>query len=157
MVTYEVYFAITDLFARCANALDDERLDDWLDCFGEDGSYYIRSRENWLRNLPLTLLQLDNKDMMHDRVVSLREANVTNIHRDQRVNSLPQITAGEAGTWNVVSGYAMYTTNAEGRSTLFSVGSYVDRVRVADGKARFIERTVIVDTFAISNMLSTPI
>lgn len=157
MVPYDIYFPIAHLFARYANCLDEHRLDEWVDCFADEARYCVLSRENLERKLPLTLLQLDNKSMMRDRVLSLREANVTNIHRDQHLTGLPQIEALRGDDWTVVSGYAMYTTNAEGKSTLFGVGSYRDIVRVRDGVAKFVERIVIADTFAIPNMLSTPI
>jgi hypothetical protein len=40
---------------------------------------------------------------------------------------------------------------------LFSVGAYRDRISIEQGKALFVERTVIVDMFAVPTMLSTPI
>jgi anthranilate 1,2-dioxygenase small subunit len=70
---------------------------------------------------------------------------------------MPRIQARDDGDWSVLSGYALYQTDQDGTSQLFSVGSYVDRIRIDPGAARFIERRVIVDTFAIQNMLSTPI
>jgi 3-phenylpropionate/cinnamic acid dioxygenase small subunit len=157
MVTHDTYYAICDLLARYGNSLDDNKLDEWVEYFDEGSRYRILSRENYERKLPLALLQLDSKNMMRDRILSLREANVTNVHRDQHVTGLPSITPTGESTFNVSSGYAMYSTNVEGRSTLFSVGCYKDKVRVTDGTAKFIERLVIVDTFAIPNMLSTPI
>ena len=157
MIPYDIYFPIVDLFARYANSLDETRLDDWVECFEETARYKVLSRENYVRGLPLALLQLDSKDMMRDRILSLREANVTNIHRDQHVTGQPTITALDNELWGVVTGYAMYSTDVQGRSTLFGVGSYRDKVRVVDGVAIFAERIVIVDTFAIPNMLSTPI
>lgn len=157
MIPYEVYFPIADLMARYANALDENRLDEWVECFEENSRYRVLSRENYVRKLPLALLQLDSKDMMRDRVLSLREANVTNVHRDQHVSGLPTIMPLDNDLWEVTSGYAMYSTDVQGRSTLFGVGSYRDKVRVKEGVATFVERIAIVDTFAIPNMLSTPI
>jgi anthranilate 1,2-dioxygenase small subunit len=157
MIAIEQYLLVLDLFGRYANALDEERLDDWLALFEEDARYHVLSRENFERKLPLALLQLDSKDMMRDRVLSLRQANVTNIHRDQHLTGQPVVTAIDGERFSAVTGYAMYTTNPEGRSALFGVGSYRDILRIHDGRASFIERLVIVDTFAIPNMLSTPI
>jgi anthranilate 1,2-dioxygenase small subunit len=156
-VSFADYFAITQLLSRAANLVDANRLEEWVECFADGGRYYILSRENHERGLPLKLFQCDNKNMMHDRVLSLRQANVVNIHRDQHVTGLAQITANPDGTYRVDSGYALYTTDQGGISSLFGVGAYQDTVRVEDGLALFVERKVIVDTFSIPNMLSTPI
>lgn len=157
MISFERYMKVLDLFARYADALDDGRLDDWIDLFEENARYHVLSRENFERRLPLTLLQLDSKDMMRDRVLSLRQANVTNIHRDQHVTGQPLVTPLDGDLVRAVTGYAMYTTNPEGRSELFCVGSYRDVIRLGEHSASFVERLAIADTFAIPNMLSTPI
>lgn len=151
------YLAISQLLSRTVNLIDAGRLEEWVDCFADDGRYYVLSRENFERKLPLKLFQCDNKNMMRDRVLSLRQANVVNIHRDQHVTGLPQLTKNADGTWRADSGYALYTTDQGGISSLFGVGAYMDTIRVTDGQALFVERNVIVDTFSIPNMLSTPI
>jgi len=154
MITFEAWSAITALLAKAANSVDAGDLEGWLDCFEEQSLYHVLSRENFERNLPLTLFQCDNKNMMRDRVLSLREANVVNIHRDQHVTGLPQI---DDAVFKVTSGYAVYQTNQEGFSNLFAVGVYHDLVVAKEGGGRFRARRVIVDTFAIQNMLSTPV
>lgn len=153
----EAWLAIAELLAKAANRVDAGDLDGWLECFAETSRYHILSRENHERGLPLKLFQCDSKNMMRDRVLSLREANVVNIHRDQHVIGLPQVFADEDGGWRAESGYAVYQTDQEGVSRLFSVGVYLDRIRIEEGLACFVERRVIVDTFGIQNMLSTPI
>jgi anthranilate 1,2-dioxygenase small subunit len=151
------YFAITQLLSAAANLVDANRLEEWVDCFAEDGRYYVLSRENYERKLPLKLFQCDNKNMMRDRVLSLRQANVVNIHRDQHVTGLAHLGKNADGTFRADSGYALYTTDQGGISRLFGVGAYMDTIRIEQGRALFIERKVIVDTFSIPNMLSTPI
>jgi len=161
MIAFETWSAIISLLAKAANSVDAGDLEGWLDCFDERSLYHVLSRENFERKLPLTLFQCDNKNMMRDRVLSLRQANVVNIHRDQHVTGLPQIEYAEGGLYTVISGYAVYQSNQEGFSTLFATGAYHDLVTVhAVGQvntARFKERRAIIDTFAIQNMLSTPI
>ena len=157
MTHFDEFMAVTNLLGRAANLLDAVRLEEWVECFAEDGRYYILSRENYERKLPLRLFQCDNKNMLHDRVLSLRKANVVNIHRDQHVTGVPQLTRNADGTWHADSGYALYTTDQGGISSLFGVGTYQDRIRFENGQPLFVERSVIVDTFSIPNMLSTPI
>lgn len=157
MSSFEEFMAVTNLLGKAANLLDANRLEEWVECFADDGRYYILSRENYERKLPLRLFQCDNKNMLHDRVLSLRQANVVNIHRDQHVTGVPQLVRNADGTWRADSGYAVYTTDQGGISSLFGVGTYQDLIRFVDWQPLFVERTVIVDTFSIPNMLSTPI
>jgi anthranilate 1,2-dioxygenase small subunit len=157
MISFDVWAAVSTVLAKAANAVDSGDLESWLDCFAEDSTYHILSRENFEKKLPLTLFQCDNKNMMRDRVVSLREANVVNIHRDQHILGLPQLTDAEGGEWISKAGYAVYQSDVMGKSWLFAVGTYLDRLRFDGSSAVIRERRVLVDTFAIQNMLSTPI
>lgn len=154
---FEIHNAVLDLLADAALRLDADDLESWVDCFEEDATYKVLSRENVARNLPLPLFRCDNKGMLRDRVLSLRKANVTNPHRDCHVAGLPRVSTADDGLVTAQSSYALYQTDNEGVSRLFSVGSYHDRIRVAEGKAKFVDRTVIVDMFSVPTMLSTPI
>ena len=77
--------AINDLMADYCHYLDDNRLEEWLDFFTEDCQYKILSRENVEDALPLELISCRNKNMLRDRILSLREANIYNIHFDKHL------------------------------------------------------------------------
>jgi anthranilate 1,2-dioxygenase small subunit len=157
MLTPEQRDAVMELLADVNFCLDSNDLENWVECFEEDAAYRVLSRENVERNLPLPLFICENKNMMRDRVLSLRKANITNPHRDCHVASMPKIRQGADGLVEAQSSYALYQTNNEGSSRLFSVGVYKDKIRLTDNGAKFREREVIVDMFSIPTMLSTPI
>jgi anthranilate 1,2-dioxygenase small subunit len=157
MIAAESRFLVTDLLADTVNLLDRDALEAWVECFVENAVYRILSRENTERNLPLPLFQCESKDMIRDRVLSLRRANVTNLHRDRHVVGPARLCLDSTGDVTAESSYALYQTTFEGMSRLFSVGAYRDRIRISHGKALLVERTVIVDMFSIPTMLSTPI
>lgn len=157
MISPENYVAAQDLLARAANFLDSDALEEWADCFADDASYRILSRENTERRLPLPLLQCENKNMIRDRVLSLRKANVINPHRDRHLTGQARFGEAEDGCITAESSYAVYQSTLEGTSRLFSVGVYRDTIRIKDGSAQFIERVVIVDMFSVPTMLSTPV
>jgi len=157
MITVESRFLVGDLLADAVNLLDRDDLESWVDCFAERAVYQILSRENTERNLPLPLFQCESKDQIRDRVLSLRKANVTNLHRDRHIVGPAKLTAGTSGTIRSESSYALYSSTFEGTTRLFSVGTYRDQIRIEGGKAVFDERTVIVDMFSVPTMLSTPI
>ena len=157
MIAVESRFLVTDLMADAVNLLDRDALEDWIECFAEGAVYRILSRENTERNLPLPLFHCESKDMIRDRVLSLRKANVTNLHRDRHVVGPAKLTLDSKGEIAGESSYVLYQSTFEGMSRLFSVGAYHDRIRIAHGKALLVERTVIVDMFSVPTMLSTPI
>jgi anthranilate 1,2-dioxygenase small subunit len=157
MISAENRFLVNDLLADAVNLLDHDRLETWVDCFTENAVYRILSRENTELNLPLPLFQCENKNMIRDRVLSLRKANVTNLHRDRHVAGPAKLSLGKDELITAESSYALYQSTFEGMSRLFSVGAYRDRIGIEQGKALFVERTVIVDMFSVPTMLSTPI
>src|SRR5258708_18609034 len=157
MISAENRFLVNDLLADAVNLLDHDRLEAWVDCFTENAVYRILSRENTELNLHLPLFKCENKNMIRDRVLPLRKANVTNLHRDRHVAGPAKLSLGKDELITAESSYALYQSSFEGMSRLFSVGAYRDRIGIEQGKALFVERTVIVDMFAVPTMLSTPI
>lgn len=153
----EVRAAIHDLMADYGHFIDDNRLEAWLDFFVEDCVYKILSRENVDSNLPLELMLCSNKNMLRDRVLSLRQANIYNIHTDKHLLGAVRILGEENGLYRVQANYTVYQTNQDGVSTLFSVGTYRDLIRFVDGRPYFQEKIVVADTFGIPRMLSTPL
>jgi anthranilate 1,2-dioxygenase small subunit len=108
-------------------------------------------------DLPLELLSCRNKNMLRDRILSLREANIYNIHFDKHILGAVRILAEENGAYRVQANYTVYQSNQDGVSELFNVGTYRDLIVFADGKPLFKEKIAIADTFGIPRLLSTPI
>jgi anthranilate 1,2-dioxygenase small subunit len=157
MISTELRFLIAELMNEYAHALDDDRLESWPEFFTEDGVYQIVPRENVQQGLPGVIAVCYGRNMMHDRIKVLREANEFNIHTDRHVVAMPWLKESADGALHASSSYALFQTDQEGESRLFSVGRYDDVIQVVDGKPKFRERTVIVDTYAIPNLLATPI
>jgi anthranilate 1,2-dioxygenase small subunit len=157
MIAAEMRLQIAEMMNEYANVLDDDRLEAWPDFFAEDGLYRIVPRENVQQGLPGVIIACYGRDMMHDRIKVLREANEFNIHTDRHVLGMPALTQQADGDVRAATSYALFQTDQEGESKLFSVGRYDDLIRIVGGKPQFRERTVIVDTFAIPNLLATPI
>ncbi len=157
MIKAAVRDAINDLMADYCHFIDDDRLEEWLDFFTEDCVYKILSRENEESGLPLELLSCRNKNMLRDRILSLREANIYNIHFDKHMLGAVRILGEEDGDYRVQANYNVYQSNQDGESELFSVGTYRDLITFVDGKPLFKEKIATADTFGIPRLLSTPI
>ena len=157
MTDGEARAAIADLMADYCHFIDDDRLEDWLDFFVEDCVYKILSRENEQSNLPLELMSCLNKNMLRDRVLSLRQANIYNIHTDKHLLGAVRVLDAADGVYRVQANYAAYQTNQDGVTELFGVGTYRDRIVFVESRPYFKEKIVIADTFGIPRMLSTPL
>lgn len=157
MSAAELRATFDDLLAEYGFLIDADRLEEWLDLFAEDCAYRIVPRENHARGLPLALMLCENKNMLRDRVRALRSANIYNIHVDRHLISGTRYRGEVEGVHLVEAAYAVYQTDQEGRSRLFSVGRYLDRVVFEGGAPRFKEKVVIADTAAVPTLLATPL
>lgn len=153
----EIERAITRHLHRYARVLDSDRLEEWPELFAEDGVYKVMPRENAVRDLPVALILCEGRNSMIDRIRSLREANVYNEHYPRHLVSNIEVLGENDGVYNVASLYVVYQTDLEGRTQLFSVGEYQDRIAFRDGAPQFVSRTALCDTFSIPNLLAIPI
>ena len=138
-------------------ALDENRLEDWVELFAEECDYKVVTRENVEQSLPNVLMWCDNKNMLRDRVESYRHVNLYNPHYDRHVLGPLRFTKQADSGWEFDVSYSLFQTELEGASRLFSVGRYRVEARVSDGKARLKAVTVIADTGLIPSLLATPI
>lgn len=148
---------IVELNYRYAQCLDDNRLSEWPDFFTDEGRYLIHPRENLDAGMEGYWLYFENKRMLRDRVVSLLEVNIYQIRRERRFVSNVMVTGRDGDAWLARANYMVMHTDNEGRSSVFSVGEYRDRIVESDGILRFSERQVVADTFLVPSHLSMPI
>lgn len=142
-------------YARC---LDSDELETWPTLFAPDHCRYeVIPRENLRHDPPLAILLCSSPGMLRDRVRSLREANVYNLHYPRRQITNVEIVGEEPDGLSVCANYVLYQTTLEGQTRLYSVGQYRDRVVNFDGVWRFREKRVIVDTFSIPHLLAVPL
>lgn len=157
MTNGEARLAIEDLLTDYGHLIDSDQLEDWLDFFVEDCVYKIIPRENVARGLPLSLVLCENKNMLRDRIMSLRKANIYNIHTDRHLISGIRVVGETDGIHSVEASYAVFQTNQDGETRVFSVGKYVDKVVFVDDRPKFKEKIVVVDTASIPTLLATPL
>src|ERR1700682_4113827 len=72
---------IEQLYTAYAHCLDDDRLEEWPDFFTEDCAYRVTSAENFEAGLPLGIIYATSKNMLIDRVMALRQANIYEAQR----------------------------------------------------------------------------
>jgi anthranilate 1,2-dioxygenase small subunit len=57
----------------------------------------------------------------------------------------------------VETAFAVFQSDQEGGSRLFSTGLYRDRIIAEDDGLKFRDKTVLLDTFAVPSLLATPL
>ncbi len=148
--------AVARLQLDYAAALDNDELERWPDFFTADGLYRITNAGNEARGLPIGIVHCTGRAMMHDRVLSLREANVYEAQRYRHVLSLPVVARnGEALT--ATTSFHVARIMQDGETMLFATGEYRD-VLVPDGDGlMFKQRVVVLDSERIDTLLAIPI
>jgi len=157
----ELRFAVEELQYAYVHCIDADRLEQWPDFFTDPCRYEVTTRENLDQGLSVGIIYCDSKDMLRDRVVALREANIYGPHRYRHMISAVRVTGTEGNVVQAETNYAVYRTMLDpinyGSSELYSVGSYQDTLIIEQGVARFREKKVLVDTARILSLLVTPL
>jgi anthranilate 1,2-dioxygenase small subunit len=136
--------------------LDTDALELWPEMFVDDCLYEIIPKENEDLGLPAPVIHCDSKAMLHDRVISLRNANIFQpvVYR-HFVSGLS--FAATDGVVEMRSSYLVINTSQLGQSVVYQTGRYHDVVVREGGRWRFRSKRVIYDTSRIQTALAIPI
>src|SRR5712671_4868082 len=94
---------IEGLYTLYAHCLDDDRLEEWPEFFTEDCAYRVTSAENYEAGLPLGIIYATSKNMLVDRVMALRKANIYEPQRYRHLVSGVQIGPAENDALDAVA------------------------------------------------------
>lgn len=155
----ERQYAVEQLLARYAQALDGDALESWPDFFTEGGRYRTLTAENHAQGLPLAIVQADSRAMLRDRVSALRHANIYEAQHYRHLVSSTLVEELGEGRAKAVSHFMVARIMHDGATTLFATGRYIDRIVLGavPGAARFEERLVILDSSRIDTLLAIPL
>lgn len=156
-ITPELALRVETLLARYADCIDDERYTDWPAFFTEKCLYKIISRDNHRRKLPMGLMYCDNRNMLRDRITSMKSANVFEPHTYRHALSRTMVSDAGDGSIAARTNYIVARIMHDGQTDLFSTGCYEDRIVESDGKLLFRERVVVTDSTSIDALLVIPL
>ena len=135
-------------------ALDEDRLEDWVELFDEECDYRVVTRENVEQGLPNVLMWCDNKNMLRDRVESYREVNEYNLHYDRHVIG-PLRMLGEIALRGELQ---PLPDRSRGQLAPLQRRPLSRRGGAGKGRHREIKTMLVVaDTGTIPSLLATPI
>ena len=155
----ELQSEILSLNARYAQAIDDNRLDEWPGFFTDAARYIVTTAENFEQGLPLGMIYATSRAMLQDRVRSLREANIYESQRYRHIVGLPLLEPREDGATRACTSFIVVRVMHSGETIVYATGCYRD-VIVMDATAgvlRFAERVVVLDSRQIDTLLALPL
>jgi 3-phenylpropionate/cinnamic acid dioxygenase small subunit len=147
---------VDDLHARYAQALDDDRLEDWPNFFTERGIYRVATAENEDRGLPLPVVFCEGRGMLRDRVQSLRHANIYEPQRYRHMVSSVLVEKISEQKIRSTASFLVVRIMQNGEAMLFASGRYVDRIALAP-EPLYEERVVICDSRRFDTLLAIPL
>jgi len=140
-----------------ARAIDDDRLEEFPGFFSLDGVYKIVSRFNLDRNLPFAQINCAGKDMILDRIVSIRNANLFRGHRFRHFLSGTICSRAEDGGVTARTNCQVIRTINYEPSALFASCEYRDVIALDGSGPLLRERVVVLDSKGLETALVLPI
>ena len=156
-VSFDDWFAITQLYADYAAAVDSGHWNLWPDFFIDECVYKLQARENHERGFPLATLSLTSKGMLKDRVYGIQETLYHDPYYQRHVVSAPLIRRVAGDRIHSEANYAVFRTKYDQLSTVFNVGRYIDELVRTSSGWRFASRLCVYDSEMIPNSLIYPI
>jgi salicylate 5-hydroxylase small subunit len=156
-VSTELRQRIADLYAAYADCIDAERFDDWPEFFTDDAWYRIVARENFDRNLPLSISSLKGKAMMKDRVYGITSTIFHAPYYQRHIISLPVLTALDDGATAASTNYLVVRTKRDMAAEVYNIGRYIDEIVEEGGGLKFRKKFCVYDNDLIPNSLIYPI
>jgi anthranilate 1,2-dioxygenase small subunit len=148
---------IMALLDRYIDVIDNDRLEEWPELFMEDCLYEIIPRENEDAGLPAPVIRCDNRRMLRDRVISLRNANIFAPQTYRHfLSGLVIDTAGDEAA-EFRCNYLVINSNLDGQSLVYQTGRYLSRVVRADDGWRFASKRCVFETSRVQTLLALPI
>jgi len=156
-VDMATWFAIQQLYADYAGAVDSGQWSLWPEFFTEQCVYKVQPRENFERGFPLATLFLTSKGMLKDRVYGIQETLYHDPYYQRHVVGAPIVRQVLDGHIHSEANYAVFRTKYDEASTVFNVGRYLDVIVPTPEGLKFAERLCVYDSEMIPNSLIYPI
>ncbi len=137
------YMALQNLYGEYSACLDQGEFEKWPEFFLDECEYRIQPRENYERKMPLSIMWLESKGMLKDRVYGIRETLYHDPYYQRHIVSAPRVLAAEDNEIRSEANYLVLRTKQDELSEVFNVvqGKSLIRGSLA-GIRRFITSVV---------------
>jgi anthranilate 1,2-dioxygenase small subunit len=149
--------AIARLMTQYVHAIDNDELERWPQFFTAQGMYQIIPRTAYEQGHPVGVWFCDNRDMLEDRVSSVREVNVFEPHVYRHIIGPAEILEFSDGVYRTQSSYIVVRTMHDGEMCVFSAGRYVDEIVIEQDVALLQKRIVVTDSARFDTLVVIPL
>ena len=157
MIDVATQFTVERLLARYVACIDEDRLEEWPDFFTEDCAYRVTSAENFEAGMRLGIIYATSRNMLVDRIMALRKANIYEPQRYRHLIANFRIERADEDGIDLTANFIVVRIMQDGAMSLFAAGRYVDRVvRVGDAW-KFARKDAVLDSRQIDTLLAIPI
>ena len=153
----DLWFAIAKAQADHARCLDDDRLEQWPDFFADDCLYRVTSADNLREGYEASLIFLNSKGMVRDRVSALRTANIYERQAYRHILGQPSILSVEGESATSETSFMVARIMRDGGTDLFATGRYLDTWRRKGDGVILTARIVVCDSSRIDTLLALPL
>jgi 3-phenylpropionate/cinnamic acid dioxygenase small subunit len=148
---------LSQLNARYVASIDEDNLEIWPRFFTEQCLYKITTAENYQKQRPAGLIYADSRNMLHDRVNALREANIYERHRYRHIVGTPLINSVGERTIQAETPFLVTRIMHTGEISCFATGKYVDQLLIQSSELVIEKRQVVCDSIAVDTLLAIPL
>jgi anthranilate 1,2-dioxygenase small subunit len=149
--------AIARLMTQYVHAIDNDELERWPQFFTANALYQIVPRSAYDQGHPVGIWFCDNRDMLEDRVSSIREVNIFEPHVYRHVIGPTEILGASGGVYRAQTSYIVVRTMHDGEMSVFSAGRYVDEIVLDKNAALLQKRVVVTDSARYDTLVVIPL
>lgn len=148
---------IMDLYARYAACLNSGDFDRWPAFFTEDCRYRVVARENFESDLPLSIMDLQSRGALKDRVYGIQSTLFHAPYYQRHIIGPATFSKGDGGETLAEANYLVIRTKRDLPSEVFNAGRYVDRIVSTPEGPLFAAKTCVFDSELIPNSMIYPL
>jgi 3-phenylpropionate/cinnamic acid dioxygenase small subunit len=145
-VAPELKARVEDLYARYAECICDDAIEQWPDFFTDECLYQIIPRANRDRGLPIAIMLAESRGGLIDRMTAIRNTMVFAPRSVLLTFSGIRITQRAGGILHTRSSFTVCQTLVDEVSSLLMVGRSFDRIDISQADWKFAERVAVYDS-----------
>jgi 3-phenylpropionate/cinnamic acid dioxygenase small subunit len=152
--TLERIMALQAAYIRC---IDTGALEAWPDFFVADCLYKVTTADNEKNGFEAGIVYADTRDMLADRILALRQANVYEKQTYRHIVGLPSILKDGGSEAECETPFFVLRIMHDGQSDIFASGVYRDTIASEDGALKFRRKLAVCDSSRIDTLLALPL
>jgi len=153
-ITLERILALQAAYIR---SIDNNELEAWPGFFLDRCLYVVTSAENHKNGFPAGIIYADTKDMLIDRVASLRQANIYEKQSYRHIVGLPHVTKNGGYEAESETPFIVMRVMHDGETSVFATGIYLDTYRAAGTELKLAKRVVVCDSSRVDTLMALPL